>query len=77
MDDKKGDKYGMLKDKDGNNSSKRIIGFVVFMWAMAVVSVSVLRNVDVPTNSKDVLIALVYGASLMITGGVAEGMFKR
>lgn len=67
---------GMLKDKSGNNSSKRIIGFMIILWAMVLVTISLITKVDVPDNTKDVFTALVWIAGAMLTGSVMEHFKK-
>jgi len=71
---------GMLQGNNGENSSKRIIGFIVIIWVMicsTVYFVCIQMDGKESESINNLLSNLGYGAFALIMGGVIEGFTKK
>ncbi len=65
------------EDNDGNNSGKRIIGTLLIAYAVIIVTVFIIRNIDIPENISSIIQSMLYSGGIMITGGVVEKFAKK
>lgn len=70
----------MFKGENGQNSSKRIIGFIVLVWVMMCSTgyfVCIQMDGKESESINNLLSNLSYGAFALILGGVIEGFSKK
>jgi uncharacterized membrane protein len=71
---------GMLQGNNGENSSKRIIGFIIIVWVMlcsTVYGTCILMGSKESNSIDNILISMGCAACAMITGGVIEKFGKK
>ena len=70
----------MFQGDNGENSSKRIIGFIVVVWVMFC-STAYMVNIQLDgkesASTDNILITVCCGAFAMLTGGVIEKFGKK
>ena len=70
--------FNILKDKNGDVSSRIVVLFLVVIFSLSVVILCLLAQKDIPTNATNVLITII-GASVpaSLVGQVFQNIKER
>ena len=62
----------LLKDKNGANSSKRVIGVILFAYVVALHCITTMKGLEISANSLDLLKTFLYTGGVLLGIGVFE-----